>query len=86
MDALQEVAGTRFRFELVVHALWQSCQGSSVLDKELQVASMSFINAVICGGPGVNLEFRMHLRYEFLQLGLMQLIDVRIGSFSLLFS
>ncbi|KAI9325341.1 formin homology 2 domain-containing protein [Obelidium mucronatum] len=39
---------------------------------------MSFINAVICGGPGVNLEFRMHLRYEFLQLGLMQLID-KIG-------
>ncbi|KAJ3413863.1 Dishevelled associated activator of morphogenesis 2 [Chytridiales sp. JEL 0842] len=78
MDALQEIAGTRSRFELVVHSLWQSCQGSSVLDKELQVASMSFINAVICGGPGVNLEFRMHLRYEFLQLGLMELID-KIG-------
>ncbi|KAJ3096868.1 hypothetical protein HDU97_005466 [Phlyctochytrium planicorne] len=75
MDALQEIAGMRFRFEIVVHSLWQSCQGSTPLDKELQVASMSFINAVICGGPGVNLEFRMHLRYEFLQLGLMQLID-----------
>ncbi|KAJ3124435.1 Disheveled-associated activator of morphogenesis 1, partial [Irineochytrium annulatum] len=78
MDALQETAGMRFRFEIVVHSLWQSCQGSTPLEKELQVASMSFINAVICGGPGVNLEFRMHLRYEFLQLGLMQLID-KIG-------
>ena len=37
---------------------------------------MSFINAVTCGGPGVNLEFRMHLRYEFINLGLMNLIDV----------
>ncbi|KAJ3218661.1 Disheveled-associated activator of morphogenesis 1 [Dinochytrium kinnereticum] len=78
MDALQEIAGMRYRFEIVVHSLWLSCQGSTPLDKELQVASMSFINAVICGGPGVNLEFRMHLRYEFLQLGLMQLID-KIG-------
>ncbi|KAI9364411.1 formin homology 2 domain-containing protein [Zopfochytrium polystomum] len=78
MDALAEVAGMRFRFESVVYSLWQSCQGTSPLEKELQVASMSFINAVICGGPGVNLEFRMHLRYEFLNLGLMQLID-KIG-------
>ncbi|KAJ3270093.1 hypothetical protein HK104_004982, partial [Borealophlyctis nickersoniae] len=78
MDALCDAAGMRFRFEIVVYALWQSCQGMTPLEKELQVASMSFINAVICGGPGVNLEFRMHLRYEFLQLGLMQLID-KIG-------
>ncbi|RKO85022.1 armadillo-type protein, partial [Blyttiomyces helicus] len=79
MDALCEAAAMRFRFEIVVWSLWQSCQGMTVLDKELQVASMSFINAVICGGPGVNLEFRMHLRFEFLQLGLMQLID-KIGT------
>ena len=37
---------------------------------------MSFINAVICGGPGVDWEFRMHMRWEFIQLGLIQLIDV----------
>jgi len=78
MDALCEASGLRFRFEIVVHALWQSCQGMTPLEKDLQVASMSFINALICGGPGVNLEFRMHLRFEFLQLGLMQLID-KIG-------
>ncbi|KAI8815088.1 hypothetical protein BJ742DRAFT_782312 [Cladochytrium replicatum] len=79
MDSLAERAGTRFRFEYVVYVLWLSSQGLSQQEKELQVASMSFINAVIVGGPGVNLEFRMHLRYEFLQLGLMQLID-SIGS------
>ncbi|KAJ1552668.1 Dishevelled associated activator of morphogenesis 2 [Nowakowskiella sp. JEL0078] len=78
MDALADEAGLRFRFESAVYALWQSCQGMSPIEKELQVASMSFINAVICGGPGVNLEFRMHLRYEFLDLGLLQLID-KIG-------
>eukprot|EP00842_Homolaphlyctis_polyrhiza_P000475 jgi/Hompol1/1428/HPOL_002697-RA len=75
MDALQEVANTRFRFEIVVYSLWQSSRGMTPLDKELQVASMSFINAVVCGGPGVDLEFRMHMRSEFLQLGLLQLIE-----------
>lgn len=66
----------RFRFEIVVQSLWLSCQGMSPVEKELQVASMSFINAVTCGGPGINAEFRMHIRYEFLVLGLTQLIDV----------
>ncbi|ORY53477.1 FH2-domain-containing protein [Rhizoclosmatium globosum] len=78
MESLAELAALRFRFEAVVSTLWLSCQGVSQQEKELQVACMSFINAVICGGPGVNLEFRMHLRYEFLHLGLMQLID-KIG-------
>ncbi|KAI8846857.1 hypothetical protein BC829DRAFT_445004 [Chytridium lagenaria] len=36
MDALQEIAGMRYRFEIVVHSLWQSCQGGTPLDKELQ--------------------------------------------------
>ncbi|KAI8924051.1 hypothetical protein BC831DRAFT_467748 [Entophlyctis helioformis] len=75
MDALRDEANTRFRFEMVVYCLWLSCKGMTPLDKELQVASMSFINAVVCGGPGVDLEFRMHMRYEFIQLGLLQLIE-----------
>ncbi|KAJ3270137.1 Disheveled-associated activator of morphogenesis 1 [Terramyces sp. JEL0728] len=78
MDTLCEVAGTRFRFEIVIYALWQSCRGLSPTEKELQVASMSFINAVICGGPGAEFEFRMHVRWEFISLGLIQLID-KIG-------
>jgi hypothetical protein len=78
MDAVCEVALTRFRMEIVVQCLWQSCKGNTVQDKDLQVASMAFINAVVCGGPGVNLEFRLHMRWEFIQLGLLQLID-KIG-------
>ncbi|KAJ3019022.1 hypothetical protein HKX48_002457, partial [Thoreauomyces humboldtii] len=79
MDKLCAQAQTRFRFEIVVYTLWQSCQGMTPHDKDLQVASMSFINAVICGGAGYNLDFRMHMRYEFLHLGLTQLVD-SIGS------
>ena len=46
---------------------------------DLQVASLSFINAVVCGGPAKdNLEFRMHLRYEFLNLGILTVLEVSI--------
>lgn len=44
---------------------------------DLQVASLSFINAIICGGPGKDqLEIRMHLRYEFLNLGILTILEV----------
>ncbi|KAI8999424.1 formin homology 2 domain-containing protein [Gaertneriomyces semiglobifer] len=79
MEQLCHVARTRFRFEAVVHTLWLSCQGMTPVEKDLQVAAMSFINAVICGGPGLHLEFRMHIRSEFLHLGLHYLID-KIGA------
>lgn len=37
---------------------------------------MSFINAVINYGPGQEvLEFRLHLRYEFIMLGILPIID-----------
>lgn len=37
---------------------------------------MSFINAVLNYGPGQeSLEFRLHLRYEFLMLGIQPVID-----------
>ena len=37
---------------------------------------MSFINAILNYGPGQeNLEFRLHLRYEFLMLGIQPVID-----------
>lgn len=78
MNDICEIEGYRFRFEIVVNALWQSCRGLSPQEKELQVASMSFINAVICGGPGREMEFRMHIRWEFIELGIMHLID-KIG-------
>lgn len=60
LENVKEISGMRFRFEVVVQSLWLSCQGMSPVEKELQVASMSFINAVTCGGPGINAEFRMY--------------------------
>lgn len=75
LDFFCETERNRFRFEPIVNTLWQSIKSGKQEDKDLQVASMSFINAVICGGPGEALAFRMHMRWEFIQLGLLKLID-----------
>ena len=42
----------------------------------LKTAIMSFVNAVLSYGPGQeSLDFRLHLRYEFLMLGIQPIID-----------
>lgn len=42
----------------------------------LKTAIMSFVNAVLNYGPGQeSLDFRLHLRYEFLMLGIQPVID-----------
>jgi hypothetical protein len=37
MDYLCEIANTRFRFEVIVYALWDACKKNGPLHKDLQV-------------------------------------------------
>ncbi|XP_055636774.1 disheveled-associated activator of morphogenesis 1 isoform X2 [Toxorhynchites rutilus septentrionalis] len=71
----QEYAAERTRFQGIVNDLDKST-GAYRDDVNLKTAIMSFINAVLNYGPGQeNLEFRLHLRYEFLMLGIQPVID-----------
>ncbi|KAI9139325.1 formin homology 2 domain-containing protein [Paraphysoderma sedebokerense] len=65
------------RFEQVVRCLNVDRELGAVFERvlDLQVACLSFVNAVICGGPGVNLDFRLHLRYEFYELGISPILE-----------
>lgn len=75
MVNFQEFAAERTRFQSIVNDLDRST-GAYRDDVNLKTAIMSFINAVLNYGPGQeNLEFRLHLRYEFLMLGVQPIID-----------
>ncbi len=71
----QAYAHERVRFQGVLVDLDRST-GRYRDDVNLKTAIMSFINAILNYGPGQeNLEFRIHLRYEFLMLGIQPTID-----------
>lgn len=71
----QEFAAERTRFQSIVNDLDRST-GLYRDDVNLKTAIMSFINAILNYGPGQeNLEFRLHLRFEFLMLGIQPIID-----------
>uniref|UniRef100_A0A1B0ATF1 Disheveled-associated activator of morphogenesis 1 n=1 Tax=Glossina palpalis gambiensis TaxID=67801 RepID=A0A1B0ATF1_9MUSC len=71
----QDYAAERTRFQSIVNDLDRST-GAYRDDVNLKTAIMSFINAVLNYGPGQeNLDFRLHLRYEFLMLGVQPIID-----------
>ncbi|OCT77490.1 disheveled-associated activator of morphogenesis 2 [Xenopus laevis] len=71
----QVYASERTRFQTLLNELDRSI-GKYRDEVNLKTAIMSFINAVLNAGAGEdNLEFRLHLRYEFLMLGIQPVID-----------
>nr|XP_032819533.1 disheveled-associated activator of morphogenesis 1-like [Petromyzon marinus] len=75
MVNFQEFASERTRFQTLMSDLARNT-GRYRQELGLKTAIMSFFNAVLNAGPGKEkLEFRLHLRYELLMLGLQPLID-----------
>lgn len=71
----QRFACERTRFQTLINDLDRST-GRYRDEVNLKTAIMSFINAVLSQGTGeTSLEFRIHLRYEFLMLGIQPVID-----------
>uniref|UniRef100_A0A668AY23 Dishevelled associated activator of morphogenesis 1b n=1 Tax=Myripristis murdjan TaxID=586833 RepID=A0A668AY23_9TELE len=71
----QRFACERTRFQTLLNDLDRST-GRYRDEVSLKTAIMSFINAVLSQGAGeASLEFRIHLRYEFLMLGIQPVID-----------
>ncbi|XP_023932817.1 disheveled-associated activator of morphogenesis 1-A-like [Lingula anatina] len=78
LDAMlyyQKYACERTRFQTLINDLDRST-GVYREEVHLKTAIMSFINAALKYGPGQDhLEFRIHLRYEFLMLGLQPVLE-----------
>ncbi|XP_033125746.1 disheveled-associated activator of morphogenesis 1-A-like isoform X1 [Anneissia japonica] len=78
LDAMvhfKQFAHERTRFQTVVNDLDRST-GRYREEVNLKTSIISFINAIIRYGAGEDsLEFRIHLRYEFLMLGIQPIID-----------
>ncbi|XP_029900162.1 disheveled-associated activator of morphogenesis 1-like [Myripristis murdjan] len=71
----QRFASERTRFQTLLTELDRST-GRYRDEVNLKTAIMSFINAVLSQGAGEDsLEFRIHLRYEFLMLGIQPVMD-----------
>ncbi|XP_072345296.1 disheveled-associated activator of morphogenesis 1 isoform X2 [Scyliorhinus torazame] len=71
----QKHASERTRFQTLVNDLDRNT-GRYKDEVNLKTAVMSFINAVLSQGSGEeSLDFRVHLRYEFLMLGIQPVID-----------
>ncbi|CAN7941980.1 unnamed protein product, partial [Ixodes hexagonus] len=71
----QKYACERTRFQTVLNDLDRST-GVYKDEVNLKTAIMSFVNAILNYGPGQDhWEFRLHLRYEFLMLGIQPTIE-----------
>jgi len=75
----KDIAGETKRFETIVRGLIIDRRRqikNETVDRDLQLASLSLINALISGGQTqLTVEFRSHLRYEFTNLGLLEIIE-----------
>lgn len=75
MDHFQKFAVERTRFQSLMIDLTRSLEDRQD-SANLQIAILSFINVIINYKAGEeSLEFRMHLRHEFLTLGILPLIN-----------
>lgn len=75
MTHYQKFSFERTRFQGIINDLDRST-GIYRDEVSLKTAIMSFVNAVLSYGPGQeSLEFRLHLRYEFLMLGIQHVIE-----------
>lgn len=71
----QEFASERARFQTIMNDLDRST-GSYRDETNLKLAIMSLINALVNYGAGEDqLEFRLHLRFEFIILGIDKIIE-----------
>ncbi|XP_014673417.1 PREDICTED: disheveled-associated activator of morphogenesis 1-like isoform X2 [Priapulus caudatus] len=78
LDAMYHYQGyacERARFQSLVHDLGRTT-GVYKEEVSLKTAIMSFVNAAINYGPGKDcLEYRVHLRYEFLMVGIYPILE-----------
>lgn len=71
----QEFASERTRFQSIMNDLDRTT-GSYRDETNLKLAIMSLINALVNYGAGEDqLEFRLHLRFEFIMLGIDKIIE-----------